>query len=214
MNIVIPVLVLGKGTKVFPSVPPTVCFVVALAFPVVYFAIDFWRRREVNFISILGFAGTLLTGSIGLMQLSPLWVAVKDATIPALIAIALAVSRRIGNKILFSDKIFDVATIEAACRSRGTEAMLARTLRISTWILVASFSVSAVLNFFLARWIVVTEPAEDFDAFNAELAKMFALSWPVIVVPCMIFSCVALFILWRGIKNASGLPPESLTQVK
>ncbi len=210
MNIVAPALVLGKGTKFFPDVSPVACLVIALAFPVVYFVIDFIRRREANIISILGFAGTLLTGGIGLMKLSPFWVAVKDASIPALIAVALLVSRKLGNKILFNERVFNVPTIEAACKERGTTDALARTLRLSSLVLVASFALSAILNFFLARYIVVTDPAENLDAFNEELAKMFAIAWPVIVVPCMIFCVVALFLLIRGIKNASGLETDAL----
>ncbi len=213
MNLAVPALILGKGTKWF-SVSPTICFVVALAFPISYFAFDFFRRREINLISILGFSGTLLTGGIGLMALSPFWVAAKEAAVPALIAVALLVSRKLGNKFLFNEKIFDVPAIESAARSRGKEAVLTRALKLSTWLLFASFLLSAILNFVLARWIVVTEPSENFEQFNAELAKMFALSWPVIVVPCMIFCFVALVILFRGIRESSGLVPEEFLKMQ
>ncbi len=125
MNLAVPALILGKGTKWF-SVSPTICFVVALVFPISYFAFDFFRRREINLISILGFSGTLLTGGIGLMALSPFWVAAKEAAVPALIAVALLVSRKLGNKFLFNEKIFDVPAIESAARSRGKEAVLTR----------------------------------------------------------------------------------------
>lgn len=209
-NIAIPALILSKGGEWAPQISPAVRLVIALAFPCAYFFYDYIRRREANWISVLGFAGTLLTGGIGLMQLSPFWVAVKEAAIPALIAVALTVSRKMGNKILFSEKIFKLDTIQTACASRGTQGDLEKSLRRASRLLVASFVFSAVLNFLLARWIVVTEPAENLEAFNAELGKMLSLSWPVIVLPCMIFITAALWTLLRGLSRATGLPVETL----
>lgn len=209
-NIAIPALILSKGGEWFPQTSPAVRLVIALAFPSVYFFCDYQRRREANWISILGFAGTLLTGGIGLMRLSPFWVAVKEAAIPALIAVALIFSRKMGNKILFNEKIFDTDAIHAACASRGTQGYLETSLRRASRLLVASFAFSAVLNFLLARWIVVSEPAENLEAFNAELGKMLSLSWPVIVLPCMLFIAAALWMLLRGLNRATGLPLEKL----
>lgn len=209
-NIAIPALILSKGGDWFPQISPAWRLVIALAFPCVYFFYDYMRRREANWISILGFAGTLLTGGIGLMQLSPFWVAIKEAAIPALIAVALVFSRKMGDKILFNDKIFDVPAIRAACDSRGTRGDLETALRRSSRFLVASFVLSAVLNFLLARWLVVSDPAENLEAFNAELGKMLSLSWPVIVLPCLVFISAALWVLLRGLKRASGLPAEKL----
>lgn len=213
-NIALPALILSKGADWIPQISAAWRLVIALAFPTLYFIYDYMRRREANWISILGFAGTLLTGGVGLMRLSPFWVAVKEATIPALIAVALALSRKMGDKILFNGKVFDVAAIEAACVSRGTQTDLSGTLRRASWLLVASFVLSAVLNFVLARWIVVSDPAENLDAFNAELGKMISLSWPVIVLPCMVFMTAALYVLVRGLVRASGLPLEKLLQKK
>ena len=209
-NIAIPALILSKGGEWFPQISPALRLVIALAFPCAYFFYDYIRRREANWISILGFAGTLLTGGVGLMRLSPFWVAVKEALIPALIAIVLVFSRKMGNKILFNEKIFDVPAIHSACASRGTSGDLETALRRSSWLLVASFTLSAVLNFLLARWIVVSDPAENLEAFNAELGKMLSLSWPIIVVPCMIFITAALWVLLRGLSRATGLSVEQL----
>ena len=69
---------------------------------------------------------------------------------------------------------------------------------------------SSLLNFGLARLIVRTEPAIDSIAFNEEIGKMLALSWPVIVLPCMVFILAALWILVKGLGRASGLTFEDL----
>ena len=213
-NIVVPALILSKGGDWVPQVPASVRLVVALAFPCAYFFYDYARRREANWISVLGFAGTLLTGGVGLMRLSPFWVAVKEAAIPALIAAALLCSRRLCRTLLFNEKIFDVPAIEAACAARGTEAALAGTLRRASRVLAASFALSAALNFVLARRIVTTDPAENLDAFNAEIGRMLSLSWPVIVLPCMLFIAAALWLLLRGLSSASGMPTEKLLKIE
>ena len=209
-NIAIPALILSKGADWVPQISPVARLVIALAFPCAYFVYDYVRTRKTNFISILGFAGTLLTGGVGLFRLAPIWVAVKEAAIPALIAIALLISRKTVRKFLFNERVFDVSAIESAVSERGTFDVFDLALRRSSWLLFLSFALSAVLNFALARWIVVSDPAENLDAFNAEIGKMLALSWPVIVAPCIVFAGAALFVLVRGITTASAIPLEKL----
>src|SRR5690606_30925088 len=92
VNILIPVVVLKKGAEWLPALPPVGVLGVALLFPVVYFLYDLYQRRKYNFISVLGFVSVLLTGGIGLAQLNPVWVAVKEAAIPAVIGIAVLAS--------------------------------------------------------------------------------------------------------------------------
>ena len=218
MNIVVPAIFLTKGTKFAErfdiSVSPALVLVAALAFPLAYFFWDFWRQRKTNWISVIGFAGTLLTGGIGLLQLSPFWVAVKEAAIPLFIAVVMIFSRKPIRTFLFNDAVFDVPAIESAAKQRGNTVLLDETLKCCSRVLTASFFLSALLNFVLARCIVRTNPAVDSVAFNEEIGKMLALSWPVIVLPCMIFILVALWILVRGLGRASGLSFEELLRKK
>lgn len=217
-NIVVPALLLTKGAKIAAhfgiEISPLAVLIVALAFPLGYFWWDFLRTRKTNFLSVLGFAGTLLTGGIGLFRLSPLWVAVKEAAIPLLIAIVLLFSRKLVRQFLFNEKIFDVPAIEAAVRSRGNIAQLDAVLKRCSRVLTASFFLSAILNFALARIIVKTDPAENDALFNEEIGEMMALSWPVIVLPCMVFIFAALWILLKGLEKTSGLPTDSLFKKK
>lgn len=213
-NIVVPALILTKGAKLAThfgtELSPAVVLVGALAFPLGYFVWDLFRRRRTNWISVIGFAGTLLTGGIGLFRLSPLWIAVKEASIPLLIAVVMIFSRKLIRTFLFNENVFDVPAIEAAARERGNEEALAGTLRRCSQVLTASFLLSAVLNFALARILVTTDPAIDSEKFNEEIGEMMALSWPVIVAPCLLFVFAALRILIKGLEKASGLPFESL----
>lgn len=219
MNIAVPALILTKGAKLAArfggiAVPPAVVLCAALAFPLGWFLRDLARRRRANWISVIGFAGTLLTGGVGLARLSPFWVAVKEASIPLFIAVVLIFSRKFIRAFLFNENVFDVPAIEAAVRERGNAEFLAKTLTRCSRVLTASFLLSAALNFALARVVVTTDPALDSAAFNEELGKMMALSWPVIVLPCMVFIFAALMILLRGLEKASALPLERLFRKK
>ena len=213
-NIAVPALILTKGAKLAgrfgAELSPAVVLVLALAFPLGYFVWDFLRRRKTNWISVVGFAGTLLTGGIGLFRLSPFWIAIKEASIPLLIAVVMIFSRRLVRTFLFNEKVFDVSAIEASVRERGNEEMLEGTLKRCSRVLTASFLLSAALNFALARILVTTEPEIDSAKFNEEIGEMMALSWPVIVLPCMLFIFTALWILLKGLEKASGLPFERL----
>ena len=58
--------------------------------------------------------------------------------------------------------------------------------------------------------MVTTHPADDLVAFNAELGKMNALSWPVIAIPSTIIMMVALWKLITGLTHLTGLKLEDM----
>lgn len=210
-NVIVPALLLSKGKNWFPAVEPWAWLLIALAFPCVYFLYDWLRRRKANFISVVGFAGTLLTGGIGLMKLAPVWMAVKEAAVPALIAVLLAVfPRRKTEKFLLNPQIFDVEKIEKLCAERGSRERLSERVGVCMRPVVFSFVLSAVLNFVLTKIIVVSDPAENLEAFNTELGRLVWVSWIVIVLPCMAFMAWALFLLFKAIADATGTPAEEL----
>ena len=93
-------------------------------------------------------------------------------------------------------------------RERGTTEAYNKRLTISTYLVVAALFLSAILNYILARLIVVS-PAGT-TAFNEELGKMTALSFPVIAVPTIIMVVIAIWYLVSGITKLTGLDPRSL----
>lgn len=210
-NIAIPSLILAKASTP-ERLGPVWGLVIALAFPLGYGIWDFVQRREANFISIIGFASVLLTGGLGLMQVDRFWFAVKEAAVPSIIGLAVWASmftrRPLVRQFLFNDQAFDTTKIEGALNERGNLETFNTLLKSSTYLLVVSFALSAVLNFVLARWLLQSPTGTP--EFNAELGKMNALSWPVIVVPTMIITVFALWRLISGIKRLSGLEFEEM----
>lgn len=211
INIAIPAVVLMKFSGE-NALGPVWGLVVALTFPLGYGIADFARRREWNIVSILGFVSVMLTGGIGLLQLDPKWIAVKEAAVPAVIGIAVVLSLRtrypIVRTFLYNDKVIRVGEVDEALQRHGNREAFERTLVNASWMLAASFFVSAVLNFVLAKIIVKSPPGTT--AFNEELGRMTALSYPVIVVPSMIIMVAAFWYLFSRIRRLTDMDLEQI----
>jgi large-conductance mechanosensitive channel len=206
LNIFIPVLVLTQGDRLITH--PGLVLVIALAFPIAYFAYDYRRRGKANFISILGFISILLTGGVGLLQLPRFWFIVKETAIPALIGLAVLASlgtrKPLIRLLVYSPEVFDVEALQESLKTKGTTAKMERLLKQTTALLAVSFFLSAVLNFILASHFVKTEPSVDPAQFNAEVGAMTGWSYVVITVPSFIIMAVILVLIVKGIRRYTG----------
>ena len=209
LSIVIPSIVLMNFSDA-ENLGPRAALVVALAFPAGLGLYELLRYRATNYIALLGLVSVLLTGGIGLLQLDPKWLAVKEAAIPAVLGIAVLLSARVGyplvKTLLYNPAVLDTDKISRLLRERGHEASFEARLTIANHLLGATFFFSATMNYLLATW-VVTSPAGS-EAFNEELGRMTLLSYPVIALPCMAMMLGILFMLGRSIKQYTGLGLE------
>lgn len=214
-NVLLPSFLLSWLSKP-ERLGPVWGLVVALAFPLSYGVWDFVRRRQANFISVVGFCSVLLTGVFALVQLDRFWFAVKEAAIPLVIGVSVIASLRSKNplvrQLLYNDQVIDVPKVTAALQERQAVAAFDAHLRQASWLLAGSFLVSAMLNFALARFLIRSDSGTP--EFNAELGRMNFWSWPVIVVPSMAFMMFALWRLLRGISQLTGLPNEEIFKQK
>ena len=166
-NIVIPVIVMTKmnGTEGTFSLGPKVSLAVAVSFPLVYGIIHFIRSRQVNFISVLGFVSVLLTGVFGLMELSPMVMAVKEASVPLIIAVVVFVSIKLDKNVVYSlffnEDIVDVDRIYGALDEQNNREKFDKMFRSSSYWVVVSFLLSSILNFTLARIILQSQPGTE-----------------------------------------------------
>ncbi len=208
-NILIPILLLTKGDDWF-GFSPALNLCVALAFPLGYGIFDFFTRRKFNFFSVLGIISVVLTGGIGLLRLPNEWIAIKEAAIPLVIGFLVVLSQYtpmpLVRTLLLNPELVDLPRIEEAVRQRNSRPAFQSLIQSCTWLVGASFLVSAVLNYVLAR-IVVTSPSGT-PEFNDELGRMQGLSYIVIFIPSMAIMIVALFRLYNGIARLTGLSWE------
>ncbi|MFO1370675.1 MAG: VC0807 family protein [Marinagarivorans sp.] len=211
INVAAPSIILSKFSGEH-SLGPTWGLIVALAFPIVYGVWDFIRRRKVNFFSAIGVFSTFLTGGMTLLKLPPEYVAIKEASIPLLFGLAtlgsLYTPFPLVRTFLYNEKVLQVERVNYALKQYGTEQAFERTLVIASWMLAGSFFLSAVLNYGLAKYLLVSEPGTE--AYNAELGRMTALSLPVITIPSMLVLVGALWYLLNRIKSLTHLKLEEI----
>lgn len=186
----------------------------ALALPLCWGLWEAATRRKVSWLAVLGVVSTLLTGGIGLLELDPYWLAVKEAAVPSLIGLVILGSAwtrtPLIRMLVFNAQLFDVDKVHQALEERRSTEAFEQRLRQGTVLLAGTFFFSAVANFILTRW-VVTSPAGT-EAFNQELGRLTALSYPVIAIPSMLMMMAVMYWLARGARSLTGLPLADMLQ--
>ena len=210
-NIIIPTLILINlsddsylGTKI--------AIISALAFPILYGLKDFVTIKKINGFSAIGVISILLTGSISLLELNPIYIAIKEAAIPAIFGFATLLSLKtrypLVKTFLYNEKVMQISKISAIVEANGNKEKLDSCLINASWIVACSFFLSSLLNYILAVSIITSQPGTV--EFNEQLGTMTALSFPVIAIPAMLVLMGALFYLFQGIKKLTGLKLEEI----
>lgn len=215
-NIVIPVIILNKGSAQIGSVP---ALLVALSFPLTYGLFDLYRKRKWNPLAILGFTNVLVTGGLAVSGLGGVWFSIKEAFFPFLIGVFVWLSSRKENPLvksfLLNAHTMNVDVIEERLNANQKQPEFLKLMQISTKLLACSFFISAILNFVLAERIFVpitdTMDTEARSiALNEQIADMTTWSALVIAIPSMIFLIGILLHLLRGIHKLTGLKTEEI----
>lgn len=209
--VILPTLVL-KYLSPEDRLGPVYGLILGLSIPLIYGLHRFYEERKFGLIPALGFIGILLTSSVGLLGLDPKYIAIKEAAIPLVIALATILSLRtrypLVKTFIYNDTILNIQKVDHALAEHQNQSHFEQVLKNATYILASSFLLSAVLNYALAKYIV-TSPAGT-PAFNDELGTMNLLSYPVITLPCVVVMGFAMFYLFREIKKLTGLSIEDI----
>lgn len=211
ISIILPTLILKKlsGAEELGS---TMALVFALSLPLGYGIYQFIKDKKVGFVPALGFISILLTGSIGLLQLDAQYIAIKEALIPLVIGIATIVSIKtpypLVRTFIYNDMVLQVDKVDQALESQHSRDAFDNTLTKATYMLASSFFLSAVLNYALAKFIVTAQSGTA--EFNDQLGTMNLLSYPVIVLPCMVIMIATMIYLFKQIEKLTGLKFEEL----
>ncbi len=214
LNIAIPTIILMKlsGPE---HLGPKLGVVVALAFPIGYGVMDYFREHKVNFFSALGVVSILLTGGIALFELDPKYIAIKEAAIPGAFAIATLISIMtpypLVKAFLYNDKVMQIKRVDKALAEHNSEQAFQKSLVVASFIIAGSFVMSSILNYILAKWILVSPPGTE--EFNAELGRMTALSYPIIAVPSLIVLLLTMYFVYKRITGLTGLKFEEIFNV-
>lgn len=204
-NIIIPVVIMSNLSS-DEYLGPAWSIVAALIFPIGYGLWDLKESGKVNAFSILGIVSVILTGGISLLELPAEYIAIKEAAIPAVIGIAVLITQRTTKPLLkvlvLNEQIVNWDSLSRALEAKGTTNDFEGKMAISSYIVAGSFFLSSVLNYVLAKVILVSPPGTT--EYTEELGRMTALSYPVIVIPSMIMLMGALWYLFAQIKKLTG----------
>ncbi len=210
-NAVLPGVVLTQLSKE-TRLGPAWGLVVALSIPLAYGTYDLVKRRTWNVFAIIGLVGTLVTGGLGLLKLDNFWFAVKAAALPMLIGLAIPMTLRtrqpLVKALLYNEQVLDTHRIGAALAARGNLPGFEALLRWASWVLAATFFVSGILNYFLARWIVTGAPGSS--AQTEQIGRLHWIEWPIVTIPMMAVMMFALFRLLKGLEGLTGLKSDDL----
>ena len=211
INIVIPSVILSKFSGE-EHLGVTWAIIVALAFPIGYGLRDLKNSGKFNLFSSLGIFSIALSGGMILLELPKEDIIIKEAAVPALFAILTLASLKtrypLVKTLLFNDNIMQVEKVSAALEQHGNQTLFDKALVNASYLIAASFILSSVLNYVLATIILVSPTGTE--AFNAEFAKMNALSFPVIAIPATLVMMAALFYLFKRIKALTQLEFEDI----
>ncbi len=215
LNILLPVTVLSMCSKEgnWYSLGPKWALVVAVLLPVGYFIYDYHQRRKVNAFSIIGFVSVLFTGGLGLLNLSAQVFAIKEASVPLILAAVIWWTGR-GEKplvrtLLLNPEVVDSKKVEAAIAEHNARPAFDRLIKTSTWLLTGSMLMSAVLNYFLAIYFLdgLTPGSTE---YTEAIGKQTGWGWLVIGVPSMAMMLYAMFRLFKGVKHLTGLDTDQI----
>jgi len=211
MNIVLPTLILTKLSS-DDRLGPTYALLLALSFPLIYGLRDFVINKRFNIFSIIGFISVLLTGGISLLKLDTQYLIIKEAAVPGLIGLICLLSaltqKPLVRFFIYNEDIFNVEKMLGAVKEYNKEVEFEQVLRKATLLISSSFFLSSLLNYILAKWILVSPMGTA--AANAEIGKMNALSFPVIALPSTIVMVIAIFYVFHQIKKLTHLNLEDL----
>ncbi len=186
----------------------------ALGFPLGLGMYRYLKTRKMNLFAILGFSSVILTGILGLFGASALYFAFKEALIPTIFALAFLISMKTKKPLIISlflnEKLLNVNLIEEKVYEKSLYRKFNNIVLCTNLFFVASFSLSAILNFVLA--VIILQSPPQSAAFLEELGRMNFISFPVIMVPVVVISILAVIYFYVATSNLLEVSMDDITK--
>ncbi len=209
-SIAIPIFILNS-----PKVPftPETRLMIAILFPLLYGAFEWWKTKKHNLIALLGLVNVVITGGFGLLQLGGIWFSLKEATFPLLIGIFVLVSGFQGSplfgKMLMSPEVFKTEKLEDKLKLLKKTSEFDHLVLNSNHFLAVSFFISALLNFIIAEQTftpidAALEATQRATILNEQIALMHKRGFLGIALPSMIMMLGLLAYYFKRIEKITG----------
>lgn len=209
-SLAIPIFILNSTKLPFS---PEVRLIIAILFPLLYGAYEWWRTKKHNFLALLGLVNVVITGGFGLLQLQGIWFSVKEASFPLLIGLFVLISglRKdpFFGKMLMSPEVFDTAKLDETLKANNKTAEFDQLLINSNHFLAFSFFVSALLNFVIAEQTFTPisetiDAAEKANLLNEQIALMHKRGFMGIAIPSMVMLLGLLLYYFKRVEKITG----------
>lgn len=218
VNIIIPVFILNKGSKLF-GISPGWALLIALSFPLIFGVSSFIKNKKINPLSALGLINVSITGTLAWLGLGGIWFSFKEACFPFLIGLFIYLSAKKGHpfiqSLILNPAAFHIDRIQQRLSEKDTTHLFDQQMIKSTKQLALSFFMSAVINFVLAQMIFTPiDTSLDAEAkshlLNEQIAHMTSSAMMVTFVPSMVFLAYILFTLIKEIREITGLTNDEI----
>lgn len=210
-------VVLPSGVLEYLSEParlgPFWALVVSALLPLGYGIYCLLIKAGLNFFSLLGLAAVIITGGLGLLQLSAFWIGIKELSVPLIIGIAFPLSHRWGKPViasmLFAPHLINERVLQASLDTSDKKLGFQRLLFRASAGLGFSMLMSGVVNFFLALYLI-GDKAPGSEAYVKALGTLNWAGTLLIGIPLMIAMMVVLLRFMRGVFAITGLEKDDL----
>ncbi len=211
-NLCLPTILLMKGHVWFP-LSPKASLAIAIACPLSYGLLDWYREAHFNWISFLGLISITVKGSVGLFEGSNQWLAINEMLLPLIMGCTLVFFRIFNKppflpKFLLNEQFCYANHILEVIKQKNNENILKKNIILYEWALASLFFFSAILNYLLARFLVI-HPAGSAE-FNHELGLLTGWSFVIIAVPATIGLLVIVWRFFTQVKKLSELSWEEI----
>lgn len=192
---------------------PAWALITASALPVGY-GLWCWRqKRGLNFFSVFGLAAVILTGGLGLLNLSAAWFAAKEAMFPLVLGLAFPLTHRLGipliKELLLNPQVVNHQALNRALDSESKRAAFHDLLGRASWGMLGATALSAAANFALALSLLRTkEPGSE--AYVQAIGRLNWVGFIIIGVPLVALTLALLLWLLRRVCALTGLERADL----
>ncbi len=231
MSVLAPVLILDYCSKQgdsFWHLGTMPAMAIALALPLGYGIYLFSKTRKLDMVNGMGLIGTLLTAFVtvyantgdggAIRPDTPWWYAIKEATIPLLLAACIILTAKGSGSLLrvfvYTDGIFDISRIEKKIEEKNLTQDYQRILWRASLLTASALIFSSVANFFLSLYFLLpvtgAPEAEQSLLYNYAVSDMTKWGYVVISVPILVALIGVMFYLVRQLRELTGLEREDV----
>jgi hypothetical protein len=213
LTVILPSVVLESLSKP-ERLGPAWALAVALVLPLGFGIYCFVKKRGLNFFSVLGLVAVIVTGGLGLLNLDPIWFAVKEAAFPVFLGLAFPLSfywkKPLVNELLLNNpQVINYRLLYGALDAPEKQSSFKALMERASWMLAGTMLMSAVANALLVLFYLKgTVPGTE--EYTKAIGRQNWVGFIVIGVPMLAVTMALLFWLLRRIQRITGLDREDL----